>query len=193
MGKGKSDKKKRGDDDSDCGVDGRGGGRLEDFSDVEVDSKFSEFAAEAGLARVRPDLLPDEFVAAVGDLTEKASAKRLKALVIILRTLRSGVDFSDQLFSYRGDLTDSLLQILRRQDGEQEGILAIQIACIYGLVVGLDDDDYVQAFDERLRYVATRRYLAASSHPLMSHYSLMDFSVPTAVSAARLNTCGDGQ
>jgi hypothetical protein len=123
-------------------------------SSVDLESAMSD---EMAITSPAEDAT-EGFSEALEDLTNSSSGKRLKALQAMLKILRSGIDLSDYLLNYRTELCGALLWILRRQVAETECVLAVQISCIFALIVGPDDDDYFETFNEALKTAVTRRY-----------------------------------
>jgi hypothetical protein len=151
MAKGKKHEKKghgRGITDANDYMDG---GRAEEYSEEEVESNVDSIAATT-----KSNDLSEEFPNSVDNLTDNAGSKRIKALLDILKNLKSGVDLSDYVLTYREDIILGIVWILRRHQTESECTLAMQLACIYALVVGADDDAYYHSLQEALKFAATR-------------------------------------
>lgn len=154
MGKGKKGDKKKGGK-HDLEEDDYMGGRVEDFSDEEINSQST--AVDSVAATTKSTDLSEEFPLQVDNLTDSSAPRRIKALLDILKNLKAGVDLSGYVLSYRDDIVAGVVWILRRHQAETECVLAMQLACIYALVVGADDDSYFASLNDALKFAATRR------------------------------------
>jgi hypothetical protein len=133
----------------------RGGGG----SDDEQEDYFDAMGDKGDRMAAAADPATEDFPDHVEALTDSAASKRTKALQSILKLLRSGVDYSEYLLGFRDRLTESLVWILKRQVSESEAVLAAQIIALFALVLGADDDEYVEAVSDTLKIAITRRYM----------------------------------
>lgn len=130
----------------------------EDFSDDDVASQGAYMDSVAGTAMSAD--LSEEFPQQVDNLTDSSGPKRIKAIMDILQNLKAGVDLSAYVLNFREDIVAGIVWILRRHQMESECVLAMQLGCIFALVVGANEDGYYTSLQDALMFAATRRYIS---------------------------------
>lgn len=158
------------------------GGRDEDLSDEEIHSQGTNVDSLA--ATTKSTDLSEEFPYQVDNLTDNSGPRRIKALLDILSSLKAGVDLSVYVLSFRDDIVAGIVWILRRHQMESECVLAMQLACIFALIVGADEDSYFLSLQDALMFSVTRssnqeiRKWAITSLAFISFICSSDINVP---------------
>lgn len=98
----------------------------------------------------------DQLLDGIDNLDSKKSQVRVSALGSIVKSLQSGADLFDRVYSNMDTLMAQLKRLLSQRSASAESVLAMKVVCILALVAGADNDEFTNEFSELLITLATK-------------------------------------